>query len=355
MKITLEKFNNLVKAVVVKYILGLILSKRCKTCTALASFFGLCHDVIYRYLSSNIDLTVLFPNLMIKLANHFHAIKPGWLVIDDTALSKIFAKYIEGIHWVYNSSLGRPEYGLCVVVIAWTNGDVTIPIGFDWWFSKEITQGQHETKIAIAQRLIRRVHGVVDYTHILSDAAYISVAMIDFHEELKTRYINRIHSSRKVTTADGRCEQIKNHPKLRLKGNQHAKIVPVMIQGRNAFIVTFKRRKKHAYEYDTIYLITNIADNPHNIVKMYEGRWNIEPMFRTMKQSLGLMLCQARGLEKQQRHILGVFVGFAFLQHKKYAHNLTCSEDAIRLLQNLNPNSAARQFIRFCRDFACTA
>jgi transposase len=121
--------------------------------------------------------------------------------------------------------------------------------------------------------------------------------MIDFHEELKTRYINRIHSSRKVTTADGRCEQIKNHPKLRLKGNQHAKMVPVMIQERNAFIVTFKRRKKHAYEYDTIYLITNIADNPHNIVKMYEGRWNIEPMFRTMKQSLGLMLCQARGLE----------------------------------------------------------
>lgn len=355
MKITLKNFNKLVKAVVVKYILGLILSKKGKTCTAIASFFGLYHDGIYRYLSNNADLTILFPNLMIKLANHFHSIKPGWLVIDDTSLSKIFAKYIEGVHWVYNSSLGRPEYGLCIVVIAWTNGDITIPIGFDWWFSEEITQGKHETKIAIAKRLVRKVHGIVSYTHILSDAAYISIAMIDFHEELKTLYINRIHSSRKVTTFDGRCEQIKNHPTLRLKGNQRAKITLIMIQGRKAYVVTFKRPQKHTNTYDTVYLITNIAENPRKIVAMYEGRWNIEPMFRTMKQSLGLMLCQARGLEKQERHVLGVFVGFAYLQHEKYLHNFTCPEDAVRHLQTLNLRDASTQFIRFCRDFAYVA
>jgi SRSO17 transposase len=254
MKITLKNFNKLVKAVVVKYVLGLILSKNGKTCTAIASFFGLYHDSIYRYLSDNTDLTVLFPNLMIKLANHFHTIKPGWLVIDDTSLSKIHAKYIEGVHWVYNSSLGRPEYGLCIVVIAWTNGDVTIPIGFDWWFSEEISQEQHETKTAIAQRLIRNVYGIVNYTHILADAAYISVAMIDFHEELKNKYINRIHSSRKMVTSDGKCEQIKNHPNLRLKGNQRAKITSITIQGRAAYVVTFKRQRKHSNEYDTVYL-----------------------------------------------------------------------------------------------------
>jgi hypothetical protein len=70
--------------------------------------------------------------------------------------------------------------------------------------------------------------------------------------------------------------------------------------------------------------IANIAENHHNIVKMYEGWWNIEPRF-------------------------------AFLQHEKHAHNLTCSGDVIGHLNNLNSYSVAKQFIRFGRYFAYTA
>jgi putative transposase len=355
MKITLKKFQKLVKGVIVKYVLGLILSKSGKTCSMIASLFGISHDVIYRFLSANEELTVLFPDLMINLVNYFHALKPGWLIIDDTSLSKNFAKFIEGVYWVYNSSLGRPEYGLCIVVIAWSNGDITIPIAFDWWFSEEITKNRHKTKIAIAQRLLVKVKDQVKHTHILSDAAYISVDMIKFHEIHKNLYINRIHSTRKVETFSGACEQIKNHPSLRLNRNQRAKVTAVTIQGQKAYIVSFKRFKQRSCEYETVYLITNINRPAREIVEMYEGRWHIEPIFRTSKQHLGLALCQARSIEKQNNHVRGVFIGYAFLQYEKYLQKFNCPEAAMRLLQASNLNDVSMQFERFCRDFAHAA
>jgi len=84
---------------------------------------------------------------------------------------------------------------------------------------------------------------------------------------------------------------------------------------------------------------------------MYDIRWNIEPMFRTMKQSLGLMHCSARSLKKQTLHIDAVFFGFAFLQYNKIKKKLLCPEDVIRTLQVLKMRSVESSFIRFYREF----
>lgn len=354
MKINLKDFSKKVKIVFIRYVLGLILSKQGKTCSAIALVFGISHDVVYNFLSMNEDLAVLFPNIMISLANHFHKQKPGWLIIDDTSLSKKFAKFIEGVHWVYNSSLGRPEYGFCIVVIAWSNGNITIPIAFDFWFSEEICKETHKTKPEIAQDLINKLGKQVNYTKILADAAYISIDIIDFHKKMKNQYLSRIHSNRKVTIC-GVCEQIKLHKALRLKGNSRAKITKVLIQGREVNIITFKRFNKRILDYQTVYLITNIYCDPYEIVKMYEGRWNIEPIFRTSKQHLGLALCQAQSIEKQKQHICAVFISYAFVQHEKCAFNLNCAEDAIRMLQASKLRFNTNRFVRFCRDFGCYA
>lgn len=348
---SLKKLEWLVKGAFVKYALGLILSKEKRVCTRIADLFGISHDSIYRYLNNRADLSAQFPELMIKLACHFHAIKEGWMVIDDTVLSKIHAKYIEGVHLVYNSSLRRPEKGLCIVVIAWTDGDIIIPLGFDWWLSEEICPENHETKIKIAQRLITNLIKVAPFRKMLADAAYISVDMIKFLEKLGIDFVTRIHSNRKVTTKDGTCEQMKNHPALKLNRNLRAKITRVMLQDVEVNIVTFKRKKKYSEEYEAVFLVTKINANAYEIVKMYDIRWEIEPMFRAMKQSLGLMQCTARSLDKQANHINAVFFAFGFVQHEKFIKNLPCFEDAIRHFQDLKITQTTASFNRFCRDF----
>jgi len=173
MKESIKKLEWLVKGFFVRYILGLILNKDRRVCTKIAELFGVSHDSIYTYLAKHADLAACFPDLMIKLVQYFHEIKKGWLIVDDTALSKIYAKYIEGVHWIYNSSLQRAERGLCIVVIAWTDGDVIIPIGFDWWISKKILKEKHKTKIKIAQRLVKNTIDLFSINRFLADAAYI--------------------------------------------------------------------------------------------------------------------------------------------------------------------------------------
>ena len=329
MKNTLEKICWLVKGSLVKNVLGLILSKERRVCTKIAAYFGVSHDVIYRYLTENADLAALFPDMTIKLAQHFHIIKNGWLVVDDTALSKVYAQYIEGIHWIYNSSLKRPERVVCIFVIAWTNGDVTIPIGFDWWFSKKVAQEKHWTKIETAQKLVKRIYDTTYFKRLLGDAVYISADMIAFLNNLQISFVTRIHSSRKVETEDGTCVQMKNHPRFKLMRNLRSKIIRGKIKGHMVYIVVFKRKKKNNHEYEKVFLVTNIDAKADEIIKMYDIRWEIEPMFRTLKQSLSLMHCSARSISKQTHHINAGFFGYAFLQHQKFYKKLSCPEDVI--------------------------
>ena len=80
------------------------------------------HDAIYQTLQKQKLLLPVFPKLLIDMVRHFSATRKGWLIIDDTTITKLFSESIEGIDSHYNASIGRCERGLCVVTIAWSDG-----------------------------------------------------------------------------------------------------------------------------------------------------------------------------------------------------------------------------------------
>ena len=84
---------------------------------------------------------------------------------------------------------------------------------------------------------------------------------------------------------------------------------------------------------------------------IYDGRWNIEIMFRTLKQSLGLSQCQSRNLEYQKAHIYSSFFSYGFIQHEKEAHSFENSEVAIKYLSALKLNMAVKGIHSFSRNF----
>jgi DDE superfamily endonuclease len=57
----------------------------------------------------------------------------GYLIIDDTVIPKPFAAAIEGLAWGFSSQERKPVYGLCLVLLVWTDGTLRIPVGLRLW------------------------------------------------------------------------------------------------------------------------------------------------------------------------------------------------------------------------------
>lgn len=333
--LNLKEVGASVKKNFVFYILGLILNREKKNCTSMAKVLNRSHDALYRFLMKYNIFSILFPSFFIKMANYFAKQKPGYLIIDDSAISKAFAQNIEKLSWVYNSSIRRPERGLCLVVIAWSNGDVTIPLKFTWWFSKKIMEKElYKTKIQHAYQLIDDVKDLVKFEYFLADGLYFSKDMAQFLEERSIKFVMRCASNRKITTTDGVCEQAKHHRALRLKRNNHSAVVLASYGSQSLYFIAQKRRKKNN-EWIVVYFVSNIEMHRSDYVKLYGGRWNIEPLFRTAKSNLGLSHCSALCLEKQGAHVFAVFFAYNFLQFQKKRHKLQNPEAALSTVRQL--------------------
>jgi hypothetical protein len=55
------------------------------------------------------------------------------LIRDDTVIPKPFATAMEGLAWVFASQERRPVLGFSLVLLAWTNGILRIPLGIRLW------------------------------------------------------------------------------------------------------------------------------------------------------------------------------------------------------------------------------
>ena len=348
---TLKKIAESVKKNFTFYILGLILNRERKNCTKMAKVLNRSHDTLYRFLANHAIYIPLFPAFFIKVANHFAKQKSGYLIVDDSAVSKIFAKSIERLAWIYNSSIGRPERGLCIVVVAWSNGNVTIPLIFSWWFSKKVIDKEnYKTKIQYACVLLDQIKEKVKFDYLLADGLYFSKDMADFLNDRSIKFVMRCASNRKITTDDNVSEQIKNHPRLRLKRNQHSKMVSASYGDQSLYFIVQKRLNKNN-EYENVYFVSNFKLHHSDYIKVYRDRWNIEPIFRTTKSYVGLSNCSALSIDKQTNHIFAVFFTYNFLQFKKNSLKFENPEQALSNLRELKLAQLNNMINAFSREF----
>jgi len=349
-KLIVKKLSKKMKKGLILYVLGLILNKEKKSCTKIASFLNIVHDFIYRFLSKTDLFLPFFPHLMIEIANYFATQKEGWLIIDDTSINKIFAKLLAGVCDIYDSALGRPTRGLCVVIIAWSNGNVTIPIGFDWYFQKYIVGDDYKTKSKIAERLILDCYKKIPFKFILADAHYSTIYLLNFFKKFKIKYIGKISCNRRIQTPNGESNLLKNNSNLKILRNSRSKRVRALFHGIELYFSVHKRKNKNN-EYNFIYIVSTMYLTAKDYLIAYENRWYIEMMFRTMKQSLGLNQCFSRNLEKQKVHIFSVFFSFSFLESEKKLLNFKNPEGSIKHLTMLKLRHSASRINAFCRNF----
>jgi len=329
------------------------LNKEKNVCTKMAGCLKVTHDFLYKVLKKSGLLKTACLKIMFAIANYFSKQKKGWLIIDDTTMSKPFIKLLAGAYTIYNTALGRPDRGFNLVVIAWSNGHVTIPLKFEWYFHRDISGEYFRTKTEIAIPLIKYCIGKIPFTYVLFDAHYSTIEMLKFLCKIKIGFVVKIPCNRKAQ-AKTCFDQLRKLPQLKLIRNERSKRTKALYHGMSLYFSVHKRKNKNG-DYNFVYIISNIDIYPKAYLEIYEQRWSIEEMFRTMKQLLGLAHCQSIELDKQKTHIFLIFFSYSFLESIKYKKSLDHPEAAAKLLRKLKLSSAKSRITSFGENFQCFA
>ena len=240
----------------------------------------------------------------------------------------MFASIIEGICYGYNSILNRPVKGINIVVIAWTNGDISIPIKFKVWVNRKTSGPLYKKKTCLAKELISEVADKIKYDFLLMDGLYSSLDMINFCLRNCIRFIMRIHRNRCIISPDGKRVQLQNCKDLKFMRNERTKVICAYYHGEKYYFIAEKFKNKKG-EIEIRFFISNVFLQPKEYVNIYNKRWKIEETFRTMKQSLGINDCQCISFKKQELHIFAIFAAFSFLQYLKYHYKRKISTEKI--------------------------
>lgn len=258
------------------------------TLVYLSSLSATSHDFLTRGLQKKYSWKQL---LEIFLSNQLLA--EGYLIIDETDIDKSFAEKIQGLSWIFSHRKNKYIYGYHVVVIAWTNTKVTIPLAW-----KIYRKDSGKTKIDLAMELITYcLFTLKIQPHAwLFDSFYASERLLKyliqhhqvFHSQLpKNRTLDHIA-----------LKEVSQGRPYWTKGG--------VIKGSIKVQVARNRRK---------YYVTNkIGIARKEQLQAYKIRWKIEEIFRFVKQELGFERCQTRSIQGQNNHFGICFLLYAQLQ-----------------------------------------
>lgn len=300
-----------------KYILAIILSSKKKNCSAMSRDIGIPKKHLYAAYKYNEINTKQINSSLIKMVNKYSKKDlPSVLIIDPTIIRKWFAKDMENLAYDYDGIVGKSKQCLEPVVAAWTNTKITIPLDFIFWTNKSLTS-IYRKKSELATELILKLKEFVHFNYAAMDGAFASEAMLQFCKKHVINFCMRIAKNRVIVSKNGIKAQLQNHPQLKFKKNERYKTIKGTYKGIECFFTAHKRYSNSGKSWNIVYIISSLNIPAKEQAKAYNIRWNIEKMFRTTKQCLGLGDCQCLENEKQRTHIFSVFFAYAKLEEQK--------------------------------------
>lgn len=267
------------------------------TLVYLSLITGISHDVFTRGLQKRYPWKELLKNLASK-----EQLDNGYLIFDETDIDKSFAGIIQGLSWLFSHRKNKYIFGYHLVVIAWTNNTVTIPLAW-----KLYQKDSGKTKIDLALELIQYCLSNLNIhpKAWLFDSFYSAEDILKFLNQRNQKFYSQL-------------------PKNRLLDFEHLKDInngrPYwtkigLIKGKIKVQVIRNRRK--------YYLTNDLGVTRKEQLDTYKIRWKIEKIFRFVKQSLGFERCQSQSLTAQHNHFGVCFWLYGILQDNTEKTQLT--------------------------------
>lgn len=280
----------------ISYIKGLMCVFENATCVSLSEISKNSHDSLARVLSEKkFCWQTLLQNFILRT---FGKLQDGYLIIDDTIISKQFARHIENVAWLWDSKINRSILGLNLVLIAWSNGKVTIPLALKVYQKKN-----GKTRIDLAVELIHYAKSLgIKPKYITFDSWYAADKIFKAVRICHWKFVTQLKSNRKLNNIP--LKEIKKNPYWMMLGK---------ITGGTKVIVVRNGKK---------YFATNdLTLSKQKILACYKGRWEIETIFRALHSKLGMDECQARKLHSQTTHYHLCLMAYVALEKESFIQN----------------------------------
>ena len=331
--IQLETISKSIK----RYVFAIILSTKKKNCSSMSQSIGISKKHLYEVYKNSENNAKQIESLLIKMVKKYWKKElPSVLIIDPTHIKKWFAKDIENLAYDYDGVIGRSKQCLVPVIATWTNGKITIPLSLTFWINRTFTQDYKEKRV-LAQELILKLKALIPFDYVTMDGEFASEPMLKFLNKHSINYSMRIARNRVVISEDGTKSQLQHHPKLKLKRNERSRTIKGTYKGTRCYFTVHKRYSTSRKSCNTVYIVSSLDINSKKQVEAYNIRWNIEKMFRTAKQSLGLCDCQCLNIEKQRTHIFSVFLAYSKLEEQKFFKRKKSPEQILHHLRSQKP------------------
>jgi len=309
----------------INYVKGLICVFENANCVSLSKIIGCSHDSLARILSERkLSWQTLLESFTLRIFGKLH---DGWLIIDDTVISKRFARRIENLAWVFDSKIGKSIRGLNIVLLAWSNGRTTIPL-----MIKVYRKADGKTKIDLAIELISYAHLLlIEPKYVTFDSWYAAEKLLKKIAGYKWTFATQIKKNRKLNGIQIR--EIHRHPYWMSQGELSGGIKVSVVRNGKKYFAT-----------------NDLTLTKKEILSFYKGRWLVETIFRMLHSKLGIDECESRSLHSQTAHFHLCLLAYLVLEKEKFITSKTiyqikrdCSFDfkkADNLLFKLNFQSA---------------
>jgi hypothetical protein len=273
------------------YVEALLRAVSNESCTGLAQAVeGVSHDCLQRALSGEIEISSVLRGLVNKLG-----LKNGHLILDDTILEK-HTQGLEGIRKLLDTKTGGFIWGLSVVLLCWSDGKETTPIGLFIYKKKGIS------KLDLAIKLLKYAkHLGLKPKYVLFDAWYAAQKLLKTVIALGWQFVSRLRKNRYL---DGKKLKTRHrHPNWQTIGKLKGAIE----------VKVFRRG-------DKFYASSDLNLDWKAVKKLYKIRANIEEVFKLVKQHCGWQAVQQRTIRTYYRHLSLGIIAFIYLQKLKRKH-----------------------------------
>jgi putative transposase len=257
------------------------------------------HDRFNRIIQT-LRLTSVLTTLVLRLA-----LTGGYLILDDTILEKFTAK-LGCVFKLRDTKRNCYLLGLNIVLLCWSNGKRTIPIGF------RIYVAQNVSKLDLALQLLKFAHDTLKLNpeYVLFDSWYGSEVLFKQCRAFNWHFLTRLRKNRLF------CGK----PLKRVHNGIPYWGAVGLLKGGIAVVVY-----RHGGKY---FASSNLELTRDEIRRLYSIRTGIEEVFRVLKQECGWQGVQARRVRSYRTQLTAGVLGFFWLE--SLAKNRKCSVYKLR-------------------------
>jgi hypothetical protein len=290
------------------YLMALLYFTRVSTCVTIAEAFEpATHDRLTRMLNGRWAGQIL---LDVALRTLF-TVAGGFLIIDDTVVAKPYARRLGEAAWVWSNKDKKVIFGVSVVLLVWTDGQVRIPVGYRVW------QQGGLSKVDLALELLSYARNRLKCKpqFVLFDSWYPAQRLLNRLRDYGWYFVCQVKKNRRF----------EGQPLCRYLQQPYWQAVGQLSSGLKVFVVKYRRK---------YYATNRLSLTAKEVRTHYKIRHAVEEVIRAVKSQLGLEACQAgyrrRGTEVprpqpqvQEHHVALCLVAYLIVERERLDRQLT--------------------------------